>query len=141
MRCKTTSRWRVLALVITFGLGSLNAAACPILCSAEHCTEHTGASTLPVMPAGSHPCCPSHSGGGNGANCGATANGCAYAQYTAFPNSAGMGAPRLHSFSVLTLNWVPLESPTSSMVTASSPSPPGFSTGKAVCQKQSLFRI
>ena len=40
MRCKTTSRWRVLALVITFGLGSLNAAACPILmlCRALHGT-------------------------------------------------------------------------------------------------------
>ena len=140
MRCKTISRWRVLALVIAFGLGSLNAAACPILCSAAHCIEHGGVSALPVTP-GSHPCCPRHSGGGNGAHCGAAANGCPYAQYTAFSNSAGVGAPQVSSWSILALHRVPWQSSTSSMDTYSSPSPPAFSTGKAICQRVSLLRI
>ncbi len=134
-------RWRVVALVITFGLGSLNAAACPILCSAEHCMEHTGTSTLPVMPAGSHACCPGHSGGGSGAHCGAAASGCPHAQYTAFSNSAAIGAPQVSSLSILTLHWVPRLNPAFSTATYSSPSPPGFLTGKAICQKESLFRI
>ena len=140
MRCKAVLRRRVLALVITFGLGSFHAVACPILCATQHCTEHSEKSTIPRMPS-SHACCPGHSNGTKGTLCDSPAIGClTHAQSTALLNSAGIGTRQVRSLSILAPSWVPLVS-SLSVVTHASLSPPGFSSGKAICQKESLFRI
>jgi len=141
MRGRTTFRRCVLALVIIFGLGSLHAVACPILCATQHCTEHSQKSAIPGLPS-PHACCPGHSKGTNGTLCRGLENGCmTHAQFTAFLNSAGIGTLQIPSLSVLTPGWVPLLSSTISITTCASLSPPGCSSGKAICRKASLLRI
>ena len=147
MRSSKTFWWRCLslALVLTFNLGSLYAVACPILCSPQHCMQQSGGSTMPGMPdmPASQPCCPAHSRQKNDTPCGAPAHGCiTHAQQAAFLSPVGIAAPPFHSLSIITPpQWVPFVNSVVSIVTYSALPPPGFSSGRAICQKESFLRI
>lgn len=131
------------ALVIAFNLGVVYALACPMLCFPQGCTERSGTSTMPGMPA-SHACCPAHhprSGDQPGAPCGAPASSCInHSQPSAFLLPGGPSAARHYSAPVLALaaNAPRLAIPS---VTNTSPSPPGLSPGRNIRQMQSLLRI
>jgi len=142
MRFRTTFRRGVFALVIIFGLGSLHAAACPILCATQHCTEHNEKSTILGIPRYHACCCPGNSNGTNRTLCSTSANGCmTHAQFTALLNSNGIGMLETCSLEILTPRSVPLVNSSLSIITYASLSPPGFSSGKAICRKASLLRV
>jgi hypothetical protein len=141
MKRKRAFRQSALALVIIFGLGSLDAIACPMLCAARHCMGHLGNSTVSSMPS-AHPCCPGQSTGMKGSVCGAPVSAClAHAQYAAFLNSPQASKPRARTLSNVTPSWIPRMSSAFSIVTYASPSPPPCSSGKTICQKASILRI
>lgn len=138
--------WRrafVPGLVMALSLGSAYALACPMLCSAAHCCAgRADGSTMPGMP-GSHPCCPAHSDGRNGAPCKAPARQClAHAPSAAYLMPAGPVLPQCHA-TVIFIVGTPasLSIPTLPVATSGFLSPPGYSSGRTICQKESFLRI
>jgi hypothetical protein len=66
----------------------------------------------------------------------------AHAQYVAFLVPAGTAAPQFRCLSMIAPpDRVPLVSSTLSMVIYASLSPPGFSSGRSICLKESFLRI
>ncbi len=131
-------------LVITFSLASVYTLACPILCSRRHCMGQSDASSALRMPP-SHECCPAHSNRKNDTPCGAPAKGCiVHAQGAAFLIPAGALIPQFHSTSFL-VPGVPASLLAFSVRllrnSSLSPSPPGFPSGRSICQNECFLRI
>jgi hypothetical protein len=135
-----------LTLVIAFNLMSLYALACPILCAPRDCAHAMEASAMAGMPSCRKKCCPahhSHSNENQGVRCGTPANSCiSHIQQPTFLIPAGPAAVQYQPVLVITpgLHILSLAQAISFFV-PQSPYPPGFLTGREICQSQSLLRI
>ncbi|HLI34643.1 MAG TPA: hypothetical protein VKW70_06320 [Terriglobia bacterium] len=129
------------ALVIAFSLSSFSALACPLLCLPQHCTQSQGS---PMRSAPSGPaCCPAHSGRKGSAPSNAPEGGCIHQHHgSMLPVFSGtIAAERSSVLALVTTIHIPSLVLAIPSLTSIDSSPPTYSTGRAICQIESLFRI
>jgi hypothetical protein len=136
-------KWQGVAftLVLAFSLSSFYALACPLLCLPQRCMQSQAS---PVHDASSGPaCCPAHSDRKRSAPSNAAENGCIHQHHgSMLPVFFGMAAIEHSSvLALVTTIRIPSLKLAIPYLTSIDSSPPTYSTGRTICQIESLFRI